>query len=171
MLYKSHWLTSTEYELFTNATDVGFGCYFQGHWSQGKFPDTCFWDGPMNINWRELYAITMALAIWGDKFKVKRILVHCNNTSIMQIMAKCSSKSKSMMVVLVYLLAMFGMQNNFDLCLQHIPGVNNGIAYVLSRFNHEQFWHLTPDADPTMMPLVSFTYQSTDPPDKDYSVA
>ena len=78
----------------------------------------------------------MALAIWGNQFKGKRILVHCNNTPTMQIRAKCSSKSKSMMV-LVHSLAMFGMQHNFDLHLQHIPMVNNGIADALSRFNHK----------------------------------
>ena len=100
----------------------------------------------------------MALAIWGNQFKGKRILVHCDKASIMQIMAKCSSKSKSMMV-LVCSLAMFGMQHNFDLHLQHIPGVNNGIADALSRFNHEQFWQLAPGVDPTMMQLASFTYQ------------
>ena len=112
----------------------------------------------MNIKWRELYTVTMALAIWGDQFKGKRILVHCDNTSIMQIMAKCSSKSKSMMV-LVHSLAIFGMQHNFNLCLQHIPRVNNGIADALSRFNHKQFWQLAPGVDPIMMPLASFTYQ------------
>ena len=112
----------------------------------------------MNINWRELYAITMALAIWGDQFKGKRILVHCDNASVIQIMAKGSSKSKSMMV-LVRSLAMFGMQHNFDLHLQHIPEVNNGIADALLRLNHEQFQQLTPGSDPTMMPLASFAYQ------------
>ena len=65
LLYESNWLTSTECQLFTNASDVGFGCYFQGHWCQGKFPDTCFWDRLMSINWRELYDVTMALAIGG----------------------------------------------------------------------------------------------------------
>ena len=122
LLCESHWLTSTECQLFTDASDVGFGCYFQGHWFQSRFPESCFQDGPISINWRELYAITMALAIWGDQFKGKRILVHCDNTSVMQIMAKCSSRSKATMV-LVCSLAMFGMQNNFDLCLQHIPRV------------------------------------------------
>ena len=120
--------------------------------------EACFQDGPMGINWRELCAITMALAIWGDQFKGERILVHCDNTSVMQIMAKCSSRSNSMMV-LVCSLAMFGMQNNSDLCLQHIPVVNNGTADTLSRFNKDQFWHLALDVDPSMMPLVSFPYQ------------
>ena len=63
------------------------------------------------------------------------------------------------MMVLVCSLVMFGMQNNFELYLQHIPGVVNGIADAFSRFNNDQFWHLTLDMDPSMMPLVSFPYQ------------
>ena len=63
------------------------------------------------------------------------------------------------MMVLVCSLAMFGMQNNFDLHLQHIPGVDNGIADTLSRFKDDQFWHLALDTDPSMMLLVSFPYQ------------
>ena len=111
----------------------------------------------MNINWRELYANTMDLAIWGDQFKGKGILVHCHNAFVMQIMAKCSSKSKSM-VVLVCSLAMFGIKHNFNLHLQHIPGVENGIADAHLRFKHKQFWQLAPSMDPTMMPLASFAY-------------
>ena len=128
-----------ECQLFTDSSDVGFSCYFHGHWCQGKFPEPCFQDGLMSINWRELYGITMALAIWGDQFRGKRILVHCDNTSIVQIMTKCSSRSKSMMVLVCSLL-LFGMQNNFDLCLQHIPRVNNSTANALSRFNNDEFW-------------------------------
>ena len=60
LLHESLWLTSVECQLFTDASGVGFGCYFQGHWCQAKFLDACFWDGPISINWRELYTATMA---------------------------------------------------------------------------------------------------------------
>ena len=62
------------------------------------------------------------------------------------------------MMVLVCSLVLFSMQNNFDLCLQHIPGANNSIANVLSRFNNDEFQWLTPVADLSMMPTVSFAY-------------
>ena len=122
LLYKSHWLTSAECQLFTNANDIGFSCYFQKHWCQGEFLVTCFWDRLMNINWRELCAVTMALAFWGNPFKGKGIVVHCDNISVMQIMAKCSSKSKSMMV-LVCSLTMFGMQHNLSSICNTSPGL------------------------------------------------
>ena len=50
LLFESHWLTSTECQLFTDASEMGFSCYFQGHWCQGKFPDACFQDRLMSIN-------------------------------------------------------------------------------------------------------------------------
>ena len=43
------------------------------------------------------------------------------------------------MIVLVSSLVMLVMQNNFNLHLQHIPRVNNGIADALSRFNNDEF--------------------------------
>ena len=42
LLYESHWITSAECQLFTEASNVGFGFYFQGHWCQDEFPDTCY---------------------------------------------------------------------------------------------------------------------------------
>ena len=62
------------------------------------------------------------------------------------------------MMVLVHSLVLFGMQNNFDLYLQHIPRVNNGRANALSRFNNDEFWQLILDADLSMMPPFSFAY-------------
>ena len=40
-LYKAGWTSSADVELFTNASDNGFGCYFQGQWCQA---------GQMSIN-------------------------------------------------------------------------------------------------------------------------
>ena len=59
------------------------------------------------------------------------------------------------MMVLVHSLVLFGMQDYFNLWLQHIPGVNNGIANALSRFNNDEFWQLALDTD-LSMPPVSF---------------
>ena len=121
---------------------------------------------PRNPLLRWTHEYHLERVVWGyhgpgylaDLFRGKRILVHCDNASVVQIMNKCSSKSKSMMV-LVHSLILFSMQNNFNLCLQHIPRVNNGIADALSRFNNEEFQWLVPKADLHMMPPASFVYQ------------
>ena len=71
LLYKSHWLTCVVCQFFTDASNVGFCCYFQGTLVSGWVPRHLFWDRLMSINWRELYAITMALAIWGSSTRAR----------------------------------------------------------------------------------------------------
>ena len=61
-------------------------------------------------------------------------------------------------MVLVCSLVMLGMQNNFNLHLQHIPGVKNGIADALSRFHNDEFWWLALNVDLNMMSAVSLAY-------------
>ena len=47
----------------------------------------------IDINWCELYAATMALALWGSHLKGKHLLLHCDNAPVVHIMAKASTHS------------------------------------------------------------------------------
>ena len=87
-LYDEEWTSSPDVELFTDASDRGFSCYFQGEWCQGTFPSHSFGDKQMSINWHELYAVTMALVLWGPQLAGKHLLFHCDNASVVHIMAK-----------------------------------------------------------------------------------
>ena len=68
-LYDADWTHSPDVELFTDASDKGFGCYVQGQWCMGTFPQQAFKDQQMSINWCKLYVVTMALALWGPQLK------------------------------------------------------------------------------------------------------
>ena len=50
-LYNVAWTSSLDVELFTDASNKGFGCYFQGQWCQGTFPQQMFKDQQMSIHW------------------------------------------------------------------------------------------------------------------------
>ena len=103
-LHDADWTSSLDVELFTDVSDNGFGCYFQGQWCQGTFPQQAFKDQQMSINWHELYAVTMALVLWRPQLKGKCLLFHCNNASVVHIMAKASTNSKTMMALVRTLL-------------------------------------------------------------------
>ena len=92
----------------------------------------------MSINWHELYAVTMALALWGPHLKGKCLLLHCNNASVVHIMAKASTHSKTMMA-LVQTFTLLSMQHNIPIHIQHIAGVNNKLADTLSHFEMARF--------------------------------
>ena len=153
-LYEADWTSSPDMELFTNASDKGFCCYFQGQWCQGTFPKQGFKDQQMSINWHELYAVTMALALWGPHLKGKCLLLHCNNASVVHIMAKASTHSKTMMA-LVQTFTLLSMQHNIHMHIQHIAGVNNKIADALSHFEMDRFCKLCLHVQADPLPKVN----------------
>ena len=152
-LYDADWTSSPDVELFTNASNKGFGCYFQGQWCQGTFPQQAFKDQQMSINWHELYAVTMALALWGPQLKGKHLLFHCDNALVVNIMAKASTHSKTMMA-LVCTFTLLSMQHNIHVHIQHIARVSNDIAEALSHFEMVRFWQLCPHAEADSLPVA-----------------
>ena len=128
-LYDADWTSTLDIELFTDASEKGFGCYFQGQWCQGTFPQQVFKDQQMSINWHELYAVTMALALWGPWLKGKHLLFHCNNALVVHIMAKASTCSKTMMA-LICTFMLLAMWHNVQVHIQHIARVCNDIADI-----------------------------------------
>ena len=152
-LYDTEWTSSPDVELYTDASNKGFGCYFQGQWCQGRFPAQSFGDKQMSINWCELYVVTMALALWGPQLADKCLLFHCNNASVVHIMARASSCSKTMMV-LVCSFTLLMMCNNMHVKIQHIAGAKNDIADALSHFEMDRFHQLCPQAVLEPLPPV-----------------
>ena len=144
-LYEADWTSSPDVELFTDASDKGFGCYFQGQWCQGTFPKQGFKDQQMSI---------MALALWGPHLKGKCLLLHCNNALVRHIMAKAFTHSKTMMP-LVQIFTILSMQHNIHVHIQHIAGVNNEIADALSCFKMDRFCKLLPHAQVKPLPEVN----------------
>ena len=108
----------------------------------------------MSINLHELYAVTMALALWGPLFKGKCLLLHCDNASVVHIMAKASTHSKTMMA-LVRTFTLLSIQHNIHVYIQHIAGVNNEIADALSCFEMERFCQLCPHVEAEPLPQVA----------------
>ena len=101
----------------------------------------------MSINWCEVYVVSMALALWGPQLKGKHLLFHCDNASMVHIMARASSCSKTMMV-LVCTFTLLAMQHNMHVKIQHIAGVNYDVAEALSHFEMDRLQQLCPQAVP-----------------------
>ena len=152
-LYDTDWTNSPDVELFSNTSDKGFCCYFQGQWCQGTFPQQAFKDQQMSIKWCKLYAVTMDVALWGPQLKGKHLLFHCNNALVVHIMAKASTCSKTMMA-LVHTFTLLSMQHNIHVHIQHNTGVSNDIADVLSHFKMDRFRQLCPHAEADPLPVA-----------------
>ena len=152
-LYDADLTNSPDVGLSTDTNNKGFGCYFQGQWCQGSFPQQAFKDQQMSINWHELYAVTMALALWGPQLKGKCLVFHCNNASVVHIMAKASTCSKTMMA-LVHTFILLSMQHNIQVHIQHITRVSNDIADALSHFEMDRFQQLCLHTETNPLPTA-----------------
>ena len=149
------WLSNEDMELFTDAAaSIGMGIYMNGKWAQAKwgshFPNETHGN---NITFLEYFPILVALHIFGDNIKNKKVLFHCDNAAVVEIINKQTCKCPRVMD-LVRPLVLQCMKLNTEIKAIHIPGVKNIIADAISRFHTQVFRLNAPSADklPTVIP-------------------
>lgn len=151
------WSSNADVELFTDSAGgkgKGFGVYFKGHWCQGRWPEEWHTRGfTSNITAMELFPILVAITIWGEQLRNKKLKMNCDNQSVVAILSSSTSKSKVVMCI-VRELTLLCLKTNILLKGNHWPGHLNGICDALSRFQMERFRRLAPEADtvPTAIP-------------------
>ena len=102
-----------------------------------------------SIEWKELYAVTVACNTWAKTLVGKRVVIHCDNMSMVHAVNNGASKIQNIMV-LIRFLVMIAARNNFEYRLLHIEGKNNIEADLLSRQRMNTFKELFPRYNPNM---------------------
>ena len=65
------WTPSPHLELFTDSSGtIGFGAYCQGEWFNGRWSTA---QAERSIQWKELYPIVLAAAVWGERWRTLHI--------------------------------------------------------------------------------------------------
>ena len=144
LILESQWTSSKAMELFTDASGKdGWGAYWRGKWITDRWSNAQL---KMSIAWKELYAIVLSVHTWGSQWQRRKILAHCDNRTVVDVWETGSSKSPEIMA-LVRILFFCAAHNSFNICVQHIPGVDNVIADALSRLQVNRFRRLAPEAN------------------------
>jgi len=116
---------------------MGFGIYFKGLWSQGKWPSLWREQGlTRDITVLKLFPILVVIVGRGSQMINKRLLFHCDNLAVVHIINTMSSKSDRVMT-LVRVLILQCLQYNIAIKAVHVPGVKNLICDALSRFQQK----------------------------------
>ena len=129
--------------LFTDASgSFGCGACWGSKWLQYPWPSEAI---GLSIAVKELVPILMAGMLWGDTWRNKRVLVHCDNQAVVEVVNSGSSKDPGLAQLLRCL---FFIIAEFQLSLQatHIMGLNNVQADAISRNNLSVFFSQVPDA-------------------------
>ena len=151
------WHTNDDLQLFTDASGgVGFGGFFNGKWFQGKWPNST--SNTHSIAWMEFFPVVVAIVLWGDGLKGKRIIIRSDNEAVVAIVNKQTSKCPRIMK-LVRFFVLQCLKRNLAFCARHIEGKLNDIADALSRFQMERFRGLAPAAEPEGTAVPEFLWR------------
>lgn len=147
-MWQSEFVEARSLSLFTDAAgSFGFGAFWAGHWCAEQWPVDWIEAGvTRNITLLELFPVLVSLALWGQSFANKRILLHTDNKGVLYAI-NCLSSGNVMVVRILRHIVWYCLRYNIWLKARHLPGVENSIADSLSRFQMNIFRLLVPDAD------------------------
>ena len=92
---------------------LGFGVYFEGRWSQAKWPQAFLLTEP-SIALLELIPITLALTMWGPLLQNCTVLLKLDNKAVVAMVNKQMSPCQSCMKF-IHPLVLRNLQNNISL--------------------------------------------------------
>lgn len=144
---ESSWLTNSDLQLYTDSAgnaNLGCGAILGKQWLVLAWPME--WKGcdiMRDITFLELVPIVLALYVWSDVLRNKKVVFHCDNLALVTVLNNKTSKSDRVMK-LVRPLVMFALRKNVQFKARHVQGVCNSVADALSRFQWCRFRQLAP---------------------------
>ena len=152
MIPPSLTIESSDMQLHTDASNIGYGAVFGHNWIQGSWSPIQL---ARSISYKELYAIVAASLTWGHLWTGKRVVFITDNKPITQVWDSGTSRCPDIMS-LIRPLYLHAASNGFCISFKHIFGLSNPIADALSRFQMPKFRSLLPSAStaPTTIPAA-----------------
>ena len=138
----------------SGAVGKGFGAYCGSWWTYEVWNRKWMAQEEPSIEDLELYAVTVGVLLWINKFKNARLLLHCDNESVCKMINKSSSGCKNCMVLL-RILVLECLRQNVHITAEWVSTGDNGKADALSRLEFSIFWDLASDnmdSEPTPLP-------------------
>ena len=96
-----------------------------------------------SIEYLEIFAVAAVVVTWIHCFQNKRILLYCDNMSVVHMLNGSSSKCKNYMV-LIRKITLVCLIHNVRVYARHICTHKNCLADALSRLKIQKFWQLAP---------------------------
>ena len=109
----------------------GFGVWCNQSWTFHQWEYKFMCDNEPSIEYLELYAVTIGVALWVHRFRNRRIYLFCDNLSIIHMLNHSSSSCKNCMV-LIRIITLISLKENVRVMALHVKTSRNSIADSLS---------------------------------------
>ena len=133
---------------------LGFGGVFNKRWLYGAWPPNYIRTYNPSIAYLELYALTACVLAWEAELHNLRMILFCDNQSVVQMINSTSSKCINCMFLL-HILVLSGLRFNRRIYASYINTKLNDQADALSRLKLGRFFKICKsgtDAEPTQLP-------------------
>ena len=148
--------SATEVDLYSDASKnplLGMGGMCETAWMSQQWNANFITEANPSIEYLELFALLATVTNWIHKFRNKRIILFCDNTSVVFMVNNTSSSCKNCMV-LIRKLVMLSLVHNVRIYTRYVSSKENLRADLLSRLKLDIFKNRFPfvDPEPTMVP-------------------
>ncbi len=141
--------------------ELGWGCVFGMLWIYGQWPTDFIQECNLSIAWAELLALVVGVIKWSRFFRSRRIVIKCDNQSIVAMVNQQMSKCIRCMRLL-RMLVLDQLKGNCKLRATYIAMKENKLTDALSQLQITKFKNLHPEAaDLPSEPLSSLFPLST----------
>ena len=151
-------LEATKLNFYTDSSgnfDLGMGGICGQSWMFAQWQRTWMERFKPSIEYLELYAVTAATLAWIRRFANQRVIIFCDNISVVEMINSSSSRCRNCMV-LIRLITLKSIEVNVRIFARHVKGKNNEISDSLSRLKFEKFaqltQHMNMEENPTPVP-------------------
>ena len=111
---------------------LGFGCICENSWTYAQWPKIFVEQFEPSIEFLELYAVVVTVVNWLNRFKNKRIMLHCDNQAVVS-MVNNNTLSCKQCLALIRVLVMHSMTLNSRVFAKYLSSKSNKDADLLSR--------------------------------------
>ena len=133
------------------AKTKGIGAVFNKHWLFARWEPGYIEKYQPSIEYLELYGLVAAMLTWDHLIRNNRVIVHCDNSSVVSMINNTSSTCGNCMY-LIRLLTLNYLVNNRRVFAKRLRSEANYLSDALSRMQIDRFWRLAP---PRMNPQLS----------------
>ena len=126
-------IIADEIDMYSDASGkIGMGALCGSHWMYCFWPENFLGACNPSIEYLELFGVTAAVLTWMHLFKNKRIILFCDNKSVVDMVNMTSTSCRNCMV-LIRAIVLKGLMENVRVFAKHVEGVKNDLADSLSR--------------------------------------
>ena len=141
-------INAKEIDMYSDASGtygLGFGAYCGPAWTYGQWDQQFCKKHHPSIEYLELFAVTVGILNWIKLFANRRVVLFCDNESVVYMINNSTSSCKNCMILMRIIVAEC-IARNVRVFAKHVRTKDNGKADALSRMDLSRFWKLSGDS-------------------------